>query len=181
MALTSVYTGADGTISLAVEGSPAQQGDFNAITAAYGETAFNPVGRVSDVEVCVQTELQEYYEIGHRETTRLLPGNVHISGKIGRAYMNGSLLFLLLGRGAKTDGLPTIQPRFVLNLALKHPTLPATLLRVNVFGVKFENWAMRVPQDTFVMEQLTFKAQSIGLVDNDEGTEINVAFPEAES
>jgi hypothetical protein len=177
MSLTGVYTGAHGTIAFAVEGSPAQQADFNAITAAYGDTIFNPIGRAVDVEICVQTELQEYYEIGARDPMQLLPGNVHISGKIGRAYLNGSLLFLLLDRGAKGNSVTTIQPRFVLNLSLRDPNHPTDLLRVNIFGVKFENWAMHIPQDTFVMEQLTFKAISIGVVDNNEGTEINVAFP----
>lgn len=179
MALTNVFTGAHGTISLAVEGTPAQQADFGAITTAYGDTAFNPVGRVVDVEICVQTELQEYYQIGAREMGQLHPGNVHISGKVGRAYMNGSLLFLLLGRGAKGNSLPTIQPKFALNLLLQDPSHSTDQVRVNVFGVKFENWALRVPQDTFIMEQLTFKAQRMGLADTNEGTEINVAFPEA--
>jgi len=179
MALNTVFTGAHGTISLAVEGGPAQQADFAAITTAYGDTIFNPVGRVVDVEICVQTELQEFYQIGNRDPIKVQSGNVHISGKIGHAYMNGSLLHLLLGRGAKGDSFTTIQPRFVLNLLLQDPTHATDQLRVNVFGVKFENWAMRVPQDTFIMEQLTFKALRMGVADTNEGNEINVAFPEA--
>jgi hypothetical protein len=179
MALTNVFTGAHGTISLAVEGTPAQQGDFNAITTAYGETVFNPVGRVVDVELCVQTELQEFYEIGARDVQRLSPGNVHYSGKIGRAYMNGSLLFLLLGRDANDGGSATIQPRFTLNLELKNPHFPDNLLKLVVTGVKFENWALRVPQDTFVMENVTFKAVDIRIKDKEAGSDIAVAFPEA--
>jgi hypothetical protein len=180
MALTDVYTGAHGTISLAVEGSDAQKADFAAITTAYGDTAFNPLGRVEDVQICIQTELQEFYEIGNREVNQLSPGNVHISGKIGRAYINGSLLFLLLGRGGKVDSKPTLQPRFTLNLLLQDPADPNDQLRLNVFGVKFENWALQVPQSTFVMEHLTFKAVRAVPVDQNEGTEINVAFPTEE-
>ena len=84
---------------------------------------------------------------------------------------------LLLGRGAKGTDPTTIQPRFALNLLLKRPDNPTDELHVNVLGVKFENWALHVPQNTFVMEQLTFKASSMGVIDKDDGTDINVAFP----
>jgi len=72
----------------------------------------------------------------------------------------------------------TIQPRFALNLQLSDPTDPTEKLKVVLTGVKFENWAVRVPQDTFVMENVTFKAIGITVTDTDESTEINVAFPE---
>lgn len=175
MALLGPFTGAHGTLGLAVEGSAPQQADFNAINDAYG-TAI--VGRVTDVEVCVQTELQEFYSIGSRETFTLHPGNVHISGKIGRAYINGALLFLLLGRGATGTNQPTVQPKFTLNLILNDPARPTTRLRLDVIGVKFENWAVHFPQDTFIMEQVTFKAVRMGIADTDEGSDITVAFPE---
>lgn len=178
MSLNDIYTGAHGTISLAVAGLETQQADFGAITAAYGETVFNPLGRVEDVEICVQTELQEFYEVGHREVNQIFPGNVHISGKIGRAYINGSLLFLLLGRGGKADSEPSLQPIFTLNLQLQDPDDPKDQLRINIFGVKFENWALHVPQGTVIMEQLTFKAVRVVPVDTNDGTEIKVAFPE---
>lgn len=178
MALTNVFTGAHGTISLAVEGTPKQQADFNAITGAYGDTVFNPVGRVVDVELCVQTELQEFFEIGFRDVDRLISGNVHNSGKIGRAYINGSLLFLLLGRDANDGKAATIQPQFTLNLELVDPHVPDNHLKLVVSGVKFENWALRVPQETFVMENLTFKAVDIRIKDKEADKDITVAFPD---
>ncbi len=179
MALTGVFTGAHGTISVAVAGTDTQKAEFNAITAAYGESIFSPIGRVEDVEICVQSELQEFYNLGSREVQLLIPGNVHISGKIGRAYINGSLLYLLLGRGAKSTFEPTVAPHFNLNLLLRDPNDPVDILRVNVFGVKLENWAMKVPQQTFVIEQVTFKAVRMGVLDTDDSSDINVAFPEA--
>lgn len=181
MALTNTFTGAHGTISLAVEGTTTQTADFNAITTAYGETIFNPIGRVQDVEICVQTELQEYYALGSRDPQQLLPGNVHVSGKIGRAYINGSLLYLLLDRGAKPSGFTSVQPRFTLNLDILDPNKPENKLKLTVTGVKFENWAISVPQATFVMENVTFKAQGIGVTDTQDNSDINVAFPEASS
>jgi len=177
MALNSVFTGANGLISLAVEGTPAQQADFNAITTAYGDTVFNPIGRVVNVELCIQSELQEFYQIGARDVIVLEPGNLHYSGKIGRAYINGSLLFLLLDRDGVDGGRSGIQPRFTLNLDITDPATPQTTLKLVVAGVKFENWALSVPQDTFIMENITFKAVDVRIKDKDEGTDITVAFP----
>ncbi len=94
---TTSIVGSHGTLGVAVEGTPAQQADFNAINDAYTATI---VGRVTEVEVCVRTELEEFFEIGARDVATISPGNVHISGSVGRAYINGALLFLLLGRGA---------------------------------------------------------------------------------
>jgi len=174
MALTSVFTGSHGTLGIAVEGTPTQQADFNAISDAYG-TAL--IGRVTDVEVCVHTELFEFFELGFRDVITISPGNVHITGTIGRAYVNGGLVFLLLGRGATENAATTIQPRFVLNLALKNPHIPDNALKVNVFGVKFETWGIHIPQEDFVMEQVRFKATRLGILDRDDGKDISVAFP----
>lgn len=179
MALTNVFTGAHGTISLAVEGTPAQQADFNAIKTAYGDSIFSPIGRVVDVELCVQTELQEFYEIGFRDINQLSSGNVHNSGKIGRAYINGSLLFLLLGRDANDGQAAGVQPQFTMNLEFTDPNVPDNKLKLVVSGVMFENWALRVPQNTFIMENVTFKAVDIRIKDKEAGNDISVAFPEA--
>lgn len=177
MALTNVFTGAHGTLNIAVAGTDTEAADFNAISEAYG---IGLVGRVTDVEVRVKTELEEFYELGKRDPQSLHPGNVHISGKVGRAYINGALIYLLMGRGAKeTEGITTIQPRFVLNLALRDPAEPGNQLKVNIFGVRFENWGLHLPQDDFVMEQVTFKAQSIGISDAENSSDIVVQFPEA--
>ncbi len=180
MALDEMFTGANGTISLAAIGSPAQQADTNAINNAYTEAAiFGPVGRVTNIEVCVRTELQEFYQIGSRDTARLRPGNVHISGKIERAYINGALLYLLLGRGAKPNIQTTsIDPFFNITFTLRNPSSPEDFLKVTVVGVKFENWGFQIPQDTFVMEQVTFKAVLITVEDTEDDNVINVAFPE---
>ncbi len=174
MALNNVFVGAHGTLGIAVEGTPAQQADFGAVNDAY-TTAI--VGRVTEAEVCVRTELEEFYEIGARDVATIAAGNVHITGSIGRAYINGALLFLLLGRGALEKDKTSIQPRFVLNLILRDPHLPDNALKVNVFGVNFETWGFRLPQEGFVMEQVRFKAARIGVLDREAGKDVSVAFP----
>ena len=174
MALNQVYVGSHGTLGIAVEGTPAQQADFKAINDAYTSAI---VGRVTEVEVCVRTELEEFFEIGARDVASISAGNVHITGSIGRAYINGALLFLLLGRGATEKDVTTIQPRFVLNLTLRNPHIPDNALKVNVFGVMFDSWGFNLPQEGFVMEHVRFKATRIGLLDNEAGKDITVAFP----
>jgi len=100
MANNHVYTGADGSITLAapqgVEGEQAQ--------AVLTEYELISVGRVQDVRVDVRTDLKAFHEIGQRYATELRPGNVTIRGTIGRAYVNGALLKLLLGEAAASRG-----------------------------------------------------------------------------
>jgi hypothetical protein len=175
VALTNVYNGTMGTLGIAVSGTPAQQADFSVISKAYDPAI---VGRVTDVEVCVQTELEEFFQIGARDVITISPGNVHVTGTIGRAYINGALLFLLLGRGALENSTTTIQPKFVLNLTLANPNLPTDSVKVNVFGVKFESWGLRLPHEEFVMEKVRFKAERIGVLDNQNGNNVTVAFPQ---
>jgi hypothetical protein len=85
MAMTNVYTGANGVLLLVGDDTNKPEGaDAEALLdkTMYDLTG---VGRVANVEVCVQTHLQEYHEIGARHPTSLHPGDIHISGKIGRA------------------------------------------------------------------------------------------------
>jgi adenosylcobinamide amidohydrolase len=93
MANTSVFTGADGSITLStpegLEGEKAQE-----VLTAYDMIS---VGRVQDVKVLVSSEVKPFHEIGQRYATELRPGNVSIAGTIGRAYVNGAMLKLLLG------------------------------------------------------------------------------------
>jgi hypothetical protein len=175
VALNNLYTGAHGTLGVAVAGTPAERADFDAIKNAYTDLAI--VGRVTEVDVCVHTEIEEFFEIGVRDVANLSPGNVRVSGAIGRAYINGAALSLLLGRGASSD-LTTIQPTFVLNLTLKDPSIPENSLIVSVFGVRFESWSLNIPQDHLVMEKLRFKAFGITVKDSEANKEIKIDFPQ---
>lgn len=170
MPLTDVYTGADGSL-LFVAGSDPEGADA---TAIFDLEAFSitEVGRVTGVELRVDTDLEEFHEIGLRHASSLHPGNIHISGAIDRAYINGALLYLLLGRGASPNNVaePYVQPSFTMNLVLKNPAAPGHRSVVDVVGVKLENWAMAVPEDDFVLEKVRFKALRIDVRD-EEGTE----------
>ena len=101
MANTNVFRGSDATLTLAPGDPDAPEGQ--AATEVIEGFALSPVGRAHDVEVYVQTDLKAYHEIGRRHPAQLRPGNINVSGKIGRAYINGALLKLLLGKGALVD------------------------------------------------------------------------------
>jgi hypothetical protein len=174
MAMSNVYTGANGVLLLSPDTSPARLPEGNDAQALLDAAMYDifEVGRVSGVEIHVQTELEEFHEIGRRHSTSLHPGNIHISGKISRAYINGALLFLLLGRGANPNNIdePYVQPALLMNVILQDPAVPSTRSVLNLEGVKFENWAFAVPEDDFVMENVTFKALRIRVQDEEATT-----------
>lgn len=180
MAMTNIYNGNTGTLTLAFEATP-EGNDAKAIVDTY---QLQTVGRVSGVEVCVNTELQGYYEIGRRHPTSLHPGNIHIEGSVERAYINGALLFLLLGRGANPTAVkePYVQPTFNMTVVLNDPAVPGNSAGLELKGVKFMNWSYSLPEDDFVMENVKFKALTISVIDKEgakagAGKEKAPAFP----
>jgi hypothetical protein len=163
MALTNVFTGSNGTLTLADEDTPEGK-DAKPVLDKY---ELRTVGRLTNIEICVQTDLQEYHQIGQRHPVSLHPGNIHISGKVGRAYINGSLLFLLQGRGSRptAEAEPYVQPTFNMTISLSDPAFPGNSAALELKGVKFQNWAYTLPEEDFVMENANFKALSIRVID----------------
>ncbi|MGZ5483347.1 MAG: hypothetical protein ACXWID_15350 [Pyrinomonadaceae bacterium] len=162
---TNVFRGSDATLTLANEDSP--EGEVaQEIIEFYN---LSPVGRAVNVEVNVQTELELFHEVGKRHPAALRPGNINVSGNIGRAYINGALLRLLLGKGAlpEREAEPYPQPSFNLMLDLVDPAVPGTSSTLTVHGVKLENWAYNLPEDDFVMESVSFKGLFITVEDKE--------------
>ncbi|MFY9942588.1 MAG: hypothetical protein WAK57_10475 [Desulfobacterales bacterium] len=162
MANTSVFTGADGSITLStpegLEGEKAQE-----VLTAYDMIS---VGRVQDVKVLVSSEVKPFHEIGQRYATELRPGNVSIAGTIGRAYVNGAMLKLLLGEAA--GGRPAAswaQPAFNITLMLENAATPGTRNSVTLHGVKIDSWEYHMPEDDFVMESVDFQALYMTVAD----------------
>ena len=164
MANTNVFRGSDGSIVLAVdtgaEGDRAQ--------AIFDEYQLTPVGRVTNVEIRVESDVQPFHELGQRYPAELRPGNVNVSGTIGRAAINGALLKLLLGDAATSRPAGSfVQPSFNLSLITENPARPGVSSAVTVHGVKIENWTYEVPEDDFVFEQANFKALWISVEDKE--------------
>lgn len=164
MANTNVFTGADGSMTLSVpvgtEGEAAQT-----VLDAYELIA---VGRVQDVRVEVHSDVKAFHEVGQRYATELRPGNVNIRGTIGRAYINGAMLRLLLGEAA--DGRPAAswaQPAFNITLLVENPAVPNVRNTITLHDVKIENWVYHLPEDDFLLESVGF--QALFLTVEDEG------------
>ncbi len=166
MPFENVFVGANGTLSLATEEGP----EGESASTIIGQDVYDlaTVGRVTDVQICVKTDVVEYYEVGRRHPVTLHGGRIAISGKVGRAYVNGALLFLLLGQGARPTHAdePYVQPRFTLKVSLRDLEVPDNTASIEVRGVKFENWAYNLAENDFVLENVTFKAAEVSVIDS---------------
>ena len=157
---TQVFRGSEASLQLAKLDSPA---------GALGDQIFNTeynistVGRVTGVQICVETDLEAFHEIGSRLSVNVYPGTINICGSVERAYINGALLRLLMGDLALSP--PTkneLQPQFNLTLDLTDPGQAGGVgTKVIVEGVRFHNWNLIVPEDDFITEKMTFKAVHI--------------------
>ena len=159
---TSVFTGADGSITLSVpqglEGESAQEvlDTFEMIN----------VGRVQNVKVEVHSEVRPFNELGQRFATQLRPGNVTIRGTIGRAYINGAMLRLLLGEAA--DARPAAswaQPSFNITLLAQNAAAPDVNNTVTIHDAKIDSWVGDWPEDDFLMESINFQALYLTVAD----------------
>lgn len=155
MAISSVFTGADGSLTLSAPDGPEGE-SANDVMTAYDMIS---VGRVHDVKVKVHSDVKAFHEIGQRYATELRPGNVTIRGSIGRAQINGAMLRLLLGEaaGGRPGGSWT-QPAFNITLFLASDAVPGTRNTVTLHDCKIDDWASTVPEDDFVMERVNFQA-----------------------
>lgn len=135
------------------------------------EYNISTVGRVTGVEVAVQTDLEVFHEIGTRQPVTLHPGNINISGRVERAYINGALLRLLMGDLANAQRGEELQPFFNMILDLTQIGSPNGQggTKVIISGVRFDDWKVVVPEDDFVMENATFKALAIAREEKDGG------------
>ncbi|MBI3953226.1 MAG: hypothetical protein HY330_01790 [Chloroflexi bacterium] len=162
MANTSVFTGADGSIALsAPQGAEGEQAQ--GVLSAYELLA---VGRVQNVRVEVHSDVRPFHEIGQRYATQLRPGNVTIKGTIGRAYINGAMLKLLLGEAA--DSRPAgswTQPAFNITLLLGNPAVPGVRNTITLYDCKIDGWVYDVPEDDFVLESVKFQALYLSVQD----------------
>lgn len=159
---TSVFTGADGSITLSVpqglEGESAQEvlDTFEMIN----------VGRVQNVKVEVHSEVRPFNELGQRYATQLRPGNVTIRGTIGRAYINGAMLRLLLGEAADTRPAASwAQPSFNITLLAQNAAVPDVNNTVTIHDAKIDSWVGDWPEDDFLMESINFQALYLTVAD----------------
>jgi hypothetical protein len=162
MANTSVFTGADGSITLsAPQGAPGE-----AANAVLQEYELISVGRAQNVRVEVHSDVKAFHEVGQRYATQLRPGNITIRGTIGRAYLNGALIRLMLGEAA--TGRPAAswtQPSFNVTLLLENAAQPGIRSMMTLYEVMIVDWVLAIPEDDFVTENMQFQALYMGMAD----------------
>lgn len=157
---TSTYFGTDGTLSFSDADGFEGFGDY------FGEDGL--VGRLTGVTLRVTTDVKEFHEVGSRAPKELRPGNIHISGTVERAYINGAMFKLMLGTYAENEEaagfkIPTFNMKLILD-NLKPPGDEGNSL-LTVYGVVFDSWRLDLPEDNFTMEKLSFKAKRVAIQD----------------
>jgi hypothetical protein len=155
MANTSVFTGADGSLTLSAPQGP----EGEAAQSTIDQYELISVGRVQDVTVQVESAVKPFHEVGQRYATQLRPGNVEITGTIGRAYINGALLSLMLGEAA--GGRPAgswTHPALNMTLLATNPAVPGVTSTLTLHDVKIDSWSFHMPEDDFVLETVGFQA-----------------------
>jgi hypothetical protein len=155
---TSTYTGTDGVLTL----SDADPFTPDLFTAYFGEGG--AVGRVTNIAIAVMTDIKVFHELGSHAPRELRAGNVHISGSVERAFVNGALLRLMLGQYATDEESVAFKvPIFNMKILLDNlkPEGNDGNAILTLYGVMFDSWSFALPEDDFVLERLTFKARRI--------------------
>lgn len=162
MANTSVFTGADGSLALSTQQTP----EGTAAQGAIDQFGVQVIGRVQDVTVQVNSDVKPFHEIGQRYATQLRPGNVEVRGTIGRAYINGAMLTLLLGEAAAARPAQSwTQPTFSMTLVASNSVVPGVASTLTLHDVKIDSWNFHMPEDDFLLESVGFRALFITVAD----------------
>ena len=155
MANTSVFTGADGSLALSTQQTP----EGTSAQAAIDQFGVQVIGRVQDVTVQVNSDVKPVHEIDQRYATQLRPGNVEVRGTIGRAYINGAMLTLLLGEAAGSRPAQSwTQPTFSMTLVASNSAVPGVTSTLTLHDVKIDSWSFHMPEDDFLLESVGFRA-----------------------
>jgi hypothetical protein len=114
------------------------------------------VGRASNIEVKIESPTQVIYERGKIYPSSTNIESIEINGSINRVHINGALLKLLLVTGdhnpISEESYPP--PIFCITIAAEEKEV------ITLYNVEFQTWNPNIPEDDFVLENLSFKARS---------------------
>lgn len=159
---TNTFYGTDGILTV----SDPDGFEADALAEYFGEGGV--VGRVTNVSLSVTMDLKAFHELGSRAPREIRAGNISIGGTVDRAFINGALLKLMLGQYAENEETAAFKiPSFNMKVSLDNlkPEGDAGNGVLTVYGVIFNSWQFRLPEDDFVLEGLTFKAKRISAED----------------
>ena len=155
---TNTFYGTDGILTL----SDPDGLDADVFTGYFGEGGI--VGRVTNVSMQVTVDIKEFHELGSHAAKELRAGNISIGGTVDRAFINGALLKLMLGKYAETEETAAFKiPSFNMKVSLDNlkPEGDAGNGVLTLYGVIFSSWQFNLPEDDFVLEKCSFKARRI--------------------
>jgi hypothetical protein len=161
---TNTFFGTDGVLAL----SDADGIDAGVFTNYFGEGGI--VGRLQNISLAVSVEIKPFHELGSRAAKELRAGNIYISGTVERAFINGAMLKLMLGQYADEEETTGFKiPSFNMKVGLDNlkPAGDEGNAILTVYGVMFDTWQFKLPEDDFVMENLSFKARRIKAEDTE--------------
>ncbi len=161
---TNTFFGTDGVLTLS---DPAPV-DADAFANYFGEGGI--VGRVTNVSLSVSIEIKPFHELGSHAIKDMRAGNIYIAGSVERAFINGSLLKLMLGQYAENEETTPFKiPSFNMKITLDNlqPAGDEGNSVITVYGVMFDSWQFSLPEDDFVLEKLSFKARRIAIGDTE--------------
>ena len=162
---TSVYSATDGNLTIS---NPVGL-EEKTWTDYFGDNG--EVGRVTNIAINVATQIRPFHELGSHMPRELRSGSVTIEGTIERAYINGAMLTLMLGKGASEEEKEQLKtPSFDMKIILDNlsPSGDEGNSLLTVYGVMFDRWQFQISQDDFILENLSFKARRIAIKDIEE-------------
>jgi hypothetical protein len=162
----NVYSGADGSLTI----SDPDGLDTEIFGKYFGESG--QVGRVTNVAISVSTQVRAFHEMGSHATKELRAGNTQVSGTVERAYINGAMLRLMLGKNATDEeSAPLKMPSFNMKVILDNlqPEGDPGNSILTLYGVIFDTWQFTLPEDDFVLERLSFRARRVSVSDVEVG------------
>jgi hypothetical protein len=159
---TNTFVGVDGILTL----SDQDAFDADTFSAYFGEGGV--VGRVTNVTLNVSTDVKTFHELGAHTAKELRIGNIYVSGTVERAFINGALLRLMLGQYAESEEagtfkMPTFNMKISLDNYLREGDEGNSVL--TVYGVIFNSWQFKLPEDDFAVENLSFVARRVSVGD----------------
>lgn len=165
---TQTFHGVDGVLTVAdAVDTPPESG--SPIADYFGDVN-GVVGRVVGVTAAVRVDVHPFHEIGRRTPLELRAGNMYVTGSVKRAYVNGALLRMLLGRYADAEEANAFaMPRFDMILSMDNLAAGGGpgASRLTLYSVLFDGWSFTMPEDDFVLEKMTFQARRVAIADTE--------------
>jgi hypothetical protein len=134
---------------------------FDVSISVMGENGPELVGEYEEMEIKIQDEDEEYWLTGSR-TAMLLDGDIKISGKLKRGWINLDIISRLYGQSSIRRGANTLSSlRFTITATIDS-SAKGLAGRLRLEDCKFNELSLAIKAGKKVVEKsLSFKAEGI--------------------